>query len=933
MRSDMWTAALLCIQIITLPALSVIIVEDAPACFRRLLTGKRVLEQHVRRSLPSRSADLCEEECAAENHFTCEGFNYRIDVGGFGRGSCELTDVPSTRLDLGRDFYPDRDYDFYERDRNNGPDCNVPHGGGTGDYYGSGGDRDRYDWTQSRPQWGSGPPQQGGSTSGPWGGSYGGGSYGSGGPYGTGGGSYGSGGPYGSGGGSHGSAVGPYGSGGGSYGSGWSGAGDRYGGWQNYGDEPPPPGSGGWYGNRPGGSDVGFHGHKEDSNIAASFYDAKCFLRSRTGFRLDRRIVKVAVTVPTLHDCEAECAKEGHFVCNTFSYRYSLEPSFPHENCHLSETYYRDLNPYTEIVPDRDYDMYTRNDYARSCQDMHPQHPPYYEDSECFIRVRSGQRLEHAVIKDTLNVHSVGECELECLRSKYFTCRVFSFRYGPPVIGEPLDNCHLSDWPFFELDPRYQLIDDLAYELYERGSYGHGCEVNHYIPYPDEYEHNRGGHPPVRPSPEPPSYPKPPEDMCYVGYGGPARLLPTAVRSSLDVPTEQDCQAECTRMRESFNFFCASLSFRSVNIPHHHDENVPEHNCLLSDIEQRDLRPGLDYVHEAENWMFAWNLMDPRCDQLAHNPQHQDRFQGHYIPGRVDLQTWQRFTVSGRPCRFGTVCVENREAGFWYCELEGGDAGAWDYCCRPGHQCGYSEGYNYPWCYVGSAARDQWRPCSDHYYPYSHDPHANVHGHIDSFRYDSYGPPRYWPVAYLHKDTPPNSSVIPSPADKDPALFSSYGSHIDGYDNHVENHRVNYGKKLVFPSGNSTSTSHTASVTKLQVDRKPEMIFEIVEENGDSSGVESIKKGNKASEMVMTTTASPVGVTKLQPRFVTLREQDRKRDAVAGGGTGQWSWRPDDKTLALPVEFRRKASRRGNSTSVDKAQFEFAVPRAVVTKL
>jgi hypothetical protein len=65
--------------------------------------------------------------------------------------------------------------------------------------------------------------------------------------------------------------------------------------------------------------------------------------------------------------------------------------------------------------------------------------------------------------------------------------------------------------------------------------------------------------------------------------------------------------------------------------------------------------------------------------------------------GRVDVQTWQRFTVSGRPCRYGTQCIENREAGFWYCDLEGGDAGAWDYCCRPGHQCGYSEGYNYPW--------------------------------------------------------------------------------------------------------------------------------------------------------------------------------------------------------------------------------------------
>jgi hypothetical protein len=62
-----------------------------------------------------------------------------------------------------------------------------------------------------------------------------------------------------------------------------------------------------------------------------------------------------------------------------------------------------------------------------------------------------------------------------------------------------------------------------------------------------------------------------------------------------------------------------------------YDENVPEHNCLLSDIEQRDLRPGLDYVHDSDTWMFAWNFLDPQCDLIAHNPEQQHRFDGHYI--------------------------------------------------------------------------------------------------------------------------------------------------------------------------------------------------------------------------------------------------------------------------------------------------------------
>lgn len=53
---------------------------------------------------------------------------------------------------------------------------------------------------------------------------------------------------------------------------------------------------------------------------------------------------------------------------------------------------------------------------------------------------------------------------------------------------------------------------------------------------------------------------------CYVGYGGPARLLPVAVRRPLRVPTELDCKAECSRTweREGRDAPCSSLSFRLV---------------------------------------------------------------------------------------------------------------------------------------------------------------------------------------------------------------------------------------------------------------------------------------------------------------------------------------------------------------------------------
>jgi hypothetical protein len=60
-------------------------------------------------------------------------------------------------------------------------------------------------------------------------------------------------------------------------------------------------------------------------------------------------------------------------------FRYSLEPSFPHENCQLSERFYYDLDPYNDILPDRNYDIYSRNEYAQSCEEKFPQRPPYVE--------------------------------------------------------------------------------------------------------------------------------------------------------------------------------------------------------------------------------------------------------------------------------------------------------------------------------------------------------------------------------------------------------------------------------------------------------------------------------------------------------------------------------------------------------------------------
>ena len=51
------------------------------------------------------------------------------------------------------------------------------------------------------------------------------------------------------------------------------------------------------------------------------------------------------------------------------------------------------------------------------------------------------------------------------------------------------------------------------------------------------------------------------------------------------------------------------------------------------------------------------------------------------------------YSVGGRECRSGAQL--NSDVRFWYCRTDG-DSG-WDYCCRPGNECGYSKGYEYPW--------------------------------------------------------------------------------------------------------------------------------------------------------------------------------------------------------------------------------------------
>ncbi|KAI8035712.1 hypothetical protein M5D96_011462 [Drosophila gunungcola] len=481
----------------------------------------------------------------------------------------------------------------------------------------------------------------------------------------------------------------------------------------------------------------------------------ECSAKTSEGFRLHKTAVKHAYNVPTLTECERLYNQAGR------------------DNCMLCDRPINMLDYYVDIEPDRDYDIYSMADDMDVCR----QPPPSRRhdtagpstalsdprNAQCFFRAIDATRFFKSIVRDSLTVRSVGECEMECIRSTKFTCRAFAFRYGQQR------HAGLSDWPVRDMDKERHLILDAAFDIFERASYGHGCEIQ---PIVDE-KHKK---------------------LCYLGYGSPARLLPPAIKKVISVPSEMACKKECIRFRETTPFKCFAFSYGS---------HASSFNCELSDLDQTELKQDVHYAHTKDRdfWLFAWNPFDWTCrDKVntiggsrVNNDRRMDIFRE---PGDV---AWRHYTVSGKPCRRSSPCAKNLITGFYSCETDASEVGSWDYCCKADHPCGYSKGFDYPWCFVGDES-DQWRKCSDRYFPgkngtqatHSHlglpsakeqqkhphpHPHSHPHPHHSqpataaSSEYSQHPPrpgglqslsdfaaARLWPVTYLYSEGPPNAT-------------------------------------------------------------------------------------------------------------------------------------------------------------------------------
>lgn len=104
------------------------------------------------------------------------------------------------------------------------------------------------------------------------------------------------------------------------------------------------------------------------------------------------------------------------------------------------------------------------------------------------------------------------------------------------------------------MDKERHLVPDISFDVFERASYGLGCEIQ---PIVDE-KHNKCKisnlfftflkHTFFVP-------------VCYLGYGSPAKLLSSAIKKVISVPTELECKNECTRFRENTPFKCLAFSY------------------------------------------------------------------------------------------------------------------------------------------------------------------------------------------------------------------------------------------------------------------------------------------------------------------------------------------------------------------------------------
>lgn len=129
------------------------------------------------------------------------------------------------------------------------------------------------------------------------------------------------------------------------------------------------------------------------------------------------------ISVTHVRDCERMCATEPTFKCHTYSFRYS---PVGRDNCLLCDRPYHHLDIYADLEPDRDFDIYSMSDDPKVCKQAFNRADqvtggPKESNAQCFFRSIDSNRFYQSVVRDSMNVKSVGECKTKLISKYYMT--------------------------------------------------------------------------------------------------------------------------------------------------------------------------------------------------------------------------------------------------------------------------------------------------------------------------------------------------------------------------------------------------------------------------------------------------------------------------------------------------------------------------------
>ena len=115
-------------------------------------------------------------------------------------------------------------------------------------------------------------------------------------------------------------------------------------------------------------------------------------------------------------------------------------------------------------------------------------------------------------------------------------------------------------------------------------------------------------------------------------------------------------------------------------------------NCWLASVQNTNMDAIIERTYGWDTWLYSGIIFPDSTSAQLNN-------------GKYFKTLFQSFSVDTKNCCFselysvgGRACLDRRmmdpDARYWYCRTNTND---WDYACRPGSTCGYSDGYNFSW--------------------------------------------------------------------------------------------------------------------------------------------------------------------------------------------------------------------------------------------